>query len=121
MDDLMTISMQEAVKTRSLRESDVPKLRHGDQLVLDIITGSRILSRNASELIRYLRTFGLNHGCTYTFETKKLAWHPGENYADGWYIHVQEERSPVQVPFEYFAVTPDLEARLQRRSEHQIQ
>lgn len=99
--------------TRTLTERDVHLLQTGDRLILDLVSGSSKLAENAEYITKFLRNFGLNHGETYTFARKVPAYK--EIRIIGWYIHVEEERENPSVPFQYYAVTPDLEARLKER------
>lgn len=97
-----------------LTENDVQLLQEGDKLVLDAIAGARITGQgHSSGMASYLQRFGLNHGETYTFDRKESTYRQGTFL--GWYIHVEEEKFDPKVPFQYYAVTPDLEAKLEER------
>lgn len=102
-------------KTRTLTEQDVRLLQSGDKLILDVVAGAHNFGQNAADLTKHFKGFGLNHGETYTFSGKAPLYKRGEGTFLGWCIHVQEERGEPQVAHEYYAATPDLEARLAER------
>ena len=102
-------------RSRILTERDVHLLKEGDQLILDIVHGSREFRQNTSRITGELQRHGLKDGEKYTFQKRNPLYKPGEGTILGWYIDVREQSGDPRVHFQYYRLTSDLEDRLEKR------
>lgn len=100
--------------SKPLTKQDVELLKKGDRLILQVNQAFK-LNQSYEEMQRYFKRFNLNDGNVCTFVGKEPAYKRGTSKPQGYYIHVKEEIGKPKVPYQYYAPTYGLEARLNGR------